>query len=218
MIKIAPSLLAADFGHLAVSLAQIEEDADLLHLDVMDGHFVPNISFGLPVIKAVKQLTNLPLDVHLMITNPDVFLAAFVEAGADIITVHAEACSHLHRTVSAIKNLDCKVGVALNPHTPLYVLDYILQDIDLVLIMSVNPGYGGQSFIQSMLPKISQVAALVQRSGLSHQVVISVDGGINIENVRAVSEAGAQIVVAGSAVFKAVNPSQAIRDLKSQGF
>ena len=214
MTLISPSLLAANFADLKSDLAKIENQADWLHLDIMDGCFVPNISYGLPVVKAVKQITKLPLDAHLMIQNPDLYLEDFAKAGVDLITVHAEVCNHLHRTVSKIKELGCQAGVALNPHTDPSSLNYLLDDLDMILVMSVNPGFGGQSFIESSLKKIATIKKMIDNNNSSNKPIIAVDGGIKQKNIAKVVKAGADYFVAGSAVFKADDPAQAIRDLK----
>jgi ribulose-phosphate 3-epimerase len=199
-IKIAPSILAADFARLGEQVREAEAGgADWIHVDVMDGHFVPNISIGPLIVDAIRPHTRLPLDVHLMIARPDDYLAAFAEAGADRISVHVEACAHLHRTVQHIRELGCRVGVALNPATPLASLDEILPFIDLVLIMSVNPGFGGQSYIPSSTAKIHRLRAMLD--SLGHPVEIEVDGGVVSANAGAIGEAGASVLVAGSAVF-----------------
>ncbi|MCX7695572.1 MAG: ribulose-phosphate 3-epimerase [Caloramator sp.] len=201
MIKIAPSILSADFSKLYEEIKKVEEaGADYLHIDVMDGHFVPNITIGAPVVKAIRKNSNLIFDVHLMIENPDYYIEDFVNAGADIITVHAEACRHLNRTIQNIKGLGKKVGVALNPATPLNVLDYSLEYIDMVLIMTVNPGFGGQKFIPNMVEKIKKLKTTIHSRGLD--IDIEVDGGIKLDNFREVVEAGANVLVAGSAIFE----------------
>ncbi|MEM7575412.1 MAG: ribulose-phosphate 3-epimerase [Bacteroidota bacterium] len=210
---IAPSLLAADFRHLGDAIQMLNDsEADWFHLDVMDGRFVPNISFGMFIVEQIKRDAKKPLDVHLMIEDPDRYLKAFAEAGADHITVHAEACTHLNRTVQAIKELGCKAGVALNPHTPLSVLEYVLEELDIVLIMTVNPGFGGQKFIYQSIPKLRACKDLITIHNSS--AIIQVDGGIGLQNAQKVLEAGAQCLVAGSAVFKADKPAQVITDLK----
>lgn len=201
MIRLAPSILSADFNILGEQIGLLEKaGVQYLHIDVMDGMFVPSISFGMPLIASIRKNSKLIFDVHLMIEEPIRFLEMFKAAGADIITVHAEACKHLHKTVTAIKELGLKVGVSLNPSTPLNTLDYILNDLDMVLIMTVNPGFGGQSFIESTLPKISELRELIQTSGKS--IDIEVDGGITLENVEKVIEAGANVIVSGTSVFK----------------
>ncbi|MFS8524699.1 MAG: ribulose-phosphate 3-epimerase [Limnochordales bacterium] len=215
-VILAPSLLAADFARLADDIAKVEQDADWLHLDVMDGHFVPNITFGPPLVAAVRRVSALPLDVHLMISNPDAYIDAFAEAGADMITVHAEASVHLHRTIQAVRAAGRRAGVALNPHTPLDVLEYVLDDVDLVLVMTVNPGFGGQSFIEATVPKIRALHRMLQERGLRQRVHVQVDGGINAATAPVVIEAGADVLVAGSAVFGAEDPAAALRALRSR--
>lgn len=210
--KIAPSILSADFSDIAASIREIEGSADLLHVDVMDGHFVPNITIGPVVVKALRKSTKLPLDVHLMISNPDRFVPEFAKAGADIITIHAEACTHLHRSVWLVKNAGRKVGVALNPATPLSCLEHVLADIDLALLMSVNPGFEAQSFIPSVIPKIKSFRKTISEKGLETE--IEVDGGINEETAPLVVDAGASILVAGSAIFHGSNPAQAAKKIR----
>ena len=215
MVKIAPSLLSADFGALAAQIALAESGgADWLHLDVMDGHFVPNITIGPPVIRSLRGTTRLPLDVHLMISNPDDHLEAFRSAGADIITVHVEACHHLHRTLNRIRDLGAKAGVSVNPGTPVFLLNDVIVHADLVLIMSVNPGFGGQSFIPHSLQKIREAASLMKakRPG----IYLEVDGGIDADTAGPVVEAGANVLVAGKAVFGAPDIGGAIRLLRER--
>ena len=201
MLKLSPSVLSADFGHLAEDIQIIDQaGSEYIHLDVMDESFVPKISFGAPVIKSDRPVSDKVFDVHLMIDEPVRFLQDYKNCGADIVTVHAEACKHLHRTIAAIKELGMKAGVALNPATPLSVLDYVLEDVDMILIMSVNPGFGGQKFIPSSLRKITETRALLNSRGL--QTDIQVDGGVTLSNVAEIIQAGANVLVAGSAVFK----------------
>jgi ribulose-phosphate 3-epimerase len=210
---VAPSILSADFANLQRDIEILNEsEADWVHVDVMDGHFVPNISFGFPVIKAVKPFSKKPFDVHLMISDPDRYLAAFKDAGADHITVHIEACIHLNRTIQAIKSLGCLAGVALNPHTRVMLLDDIIEDLDLVLIMSVNPGFGGQKFIPQTFKKIRELRALAQLR--NPRLKIIVDGGVDVSNSAALVDAGADVLVAGSSVFGAADPLAAIKLLK----
>lgn len=211
---IAPSMLSADFANLKSDIEMLNSSAaDWFHLDVMDGVFVPNISFGMPVIKSIKKLATKPLDVHLMIVNPDKFIEDFKKAGADILTVHYEACPHLHRTVQAIKANGMKAGVSLNPHTPVAVLEDSILDLDLVLIMSVNPGFGGQSFIENTYKKIIQIKDLILKSG--SKALIEIDGGVNNQNAPKLLAAGADVLVAGSFIFKSLNPTQTIANLKN---
>jgi len=213
MIRIAPSILSADFSNLAADVKKVEDaGADLLHIDVMDGHFVPNITIGPNVVEALKGKTNLPFDVHLMISEPDRYINDFVKAGADIISVHAEACTHLNRTVSKIKEQGIKAAVALNPATSLSVLDYILDEIDMVLLMTVNPGFGGQSFISSMINKINALKKRIDEMKLI--IDVEVDGGINRDNIAKVIDAGANVIVAGSAIYKAKDIKEAIDSLR----
>ena len=212
-VQIAPSILSADFGRLAAEVKAVEDaGADVIHVDVMDGHFVPNITLGPLIVKAIKPVTTLPLDCHLMISDPDSYIEAFASAGADWITVHVEACTHLHRTIQAIKALGVKAGAVLNPATPLSMLDYVLEDLDLVLLMSVNPGFGGQGFIPSALRKIRELKAIIQDRGLD--IPIEVDGGVNLKTIRDVAAAGAEICVAGSAVYGTEDYAATIRALK----
>jgi len=210
---IAPSILAADFANLQKEIEMVNQsEADWFHLDIMDGVFVPNISYGMPVISAIKKHAKKTLDVHLMIVDPDRFIADFKKVGADILTVHYEACKHLHRTVQAIKAEGMQAGVSLNPHTPIAVLEDIIHDLDLVLIMSVNPGFGGQSFIENTYKKISQLKKLIEKTG--SKAIIEVDGGVNDRNIAKLIEAGANALVAGSFVFKSKNPIETIAKLK----
>ena len=214
MKMIAPSLLSADFLNLGKDIEMVNRsEADWFHCDVMDGRFVPNISFGIPVVKAISQLAEKPLDVHLMIVEPEKYFEAFAKAGADIITFHYEACVHIHRAVQQLKALGVKAGVVLNPHTPVAVLEDILGDLDLVLLMSVNPGFGGQQFIERTYEKIRMLRKMINEQGLN--TMIEVDGGVNTENAASLFEAGADVLVAGNAVFKSEDPEKTIHILKT---
>jgi ribulose-phosphate 3-epimerase len=214
-VMIAPSILSADFGRLDAEIKAVEAaGADVIHVDVMDGHFVPNITIGPPVVAAIRKSTRLPLDVHLMIANPDQYLEQFAAAGADWITVHVEACPHLHRTITRIKELGKKAGAVLNPATPLSTLDFILADLDLVMLMSVNPGFGGQSFIPFIIDKIRQLRRMIRERNLS--VGIEVDGGIGPSTIAAVAQAGTNIFVAGSAVYGEDDYSRIIAELRTK--
>jgi ribulose-phosphate 3-epimerase len=213
-VRLAPSLLSADFAALGDAIAAVERGgADLIHVDVMDGHFVPNITIGPPVVRSIRRVTHVPLDVHLMITDPDRYIEAFAEAGAAMMSVHLEVSPHLNRTVHAIKALGVKAGVVLNPSTPVAMLEEIAPDVDFVLVMSVNPGFGGQAFIPRSESKVSRVRALLDRAGNSADVEI--DGGIDQTNVGKVVAAGARIIVAGSAIFHTSDPERATRELKA---
>ncbi len=213
MIKLAPSILSADFANLERDIKLVENaGAELLHIDVMDGHFVPNITIGAPVVKSLRKISNMVFDVHLMISRPEDYIADFVAAGADIITVHAEAATHLHRLIQMIKDKGVKAGVALNPATPLSILDYILEDLDMVLIMSVNPGFGGQKFIPSALDKVRLIRELAIDMNLN--IDIEVDGGVGLDNIAAVVGSGANILVAGSAIFNSKDPAATIKQMK----
>ena len=211
--KIAPSILSADFSRLGEEIRAVEEaGADYIHVDVMDGHFVPNITIGSPVVAAIRKVTKLPLDVHLMISEPDRYIADFAKAGSDIITVHAEACIHLHRTIGYIKELGIRAGVSLNPSTPLSVIEQILEDVDMVLLMTVNPGFGGQKFIKTMLPKIAEMRRIINDRGL--KVELEVDGGVTLDNIYDISRAGADSFVAGSAVFGSSDYKKTLEEMK----
>ncbi|MFH1487743.1 MAG: ribulose-phosphate 3-epimerase [Pseudomonadota bacterium] len=215
MGKIAPSILSADFTRLGQEIRDVAEaGADYIHIDVMDGHFVPNITIGPMIVEAAKRVTDLPLDVHLMISNPDLYIEDFAKAGADIITVHAEAATHLHRAVQQIRSTGVKPSVALNPATPLEVLEYVLGDLDMVLLMTVNPGFGGQAFIPEVLPKIERLKKTVDQRGLTLE--IEVDGGIGPKNIHLVSSAGADVFVAGSAIFGSSDYGETIRTMKER--
>lgn len=212
-IKIAPSVLSADFADLRAQLSAAERGgADLFHLDIMDGHFVPNITFGPFIVEAIRRCTSLPLDVHLMIENPDSYLDAFIAAGSDFLSVHVETVKHLNRTISYIKNREIIAGVVLNPSTPLNSLDYVLEYIDFVLLMSVNPGFGGQVFIENTKKKIIQLREIIQKRGL--EIEIEVDGGIVLENAKEVADCGATILVSGAGIFKTDNPEETVRKMQ----
>jgi ribulose-phosphate 3-epimerase len=215
MVKIAPSILSADFSRLGEEIAAAEKaGADWIHVDIMDGHFVPNITIGPPVVKAVKKIASIPLDVHLMIEDPDKYIKAFANSGADIITVHEEASLHLHRTVQNIKECGVKAGVSINPATPASHIDFILPFVDMVLVMSVNPGFGGQKFIPEVLPKIEALKKMISERGLN--VEIEVDGGVNIDNVADVVRAGADIVVMGNAFYNSTDYSETVRIVREK--
>ena len=212
--KIAPSLLSADFLNLQADIEMINNsEADWFHCDVMDGSFVPNISFGFPIIKQISKVAKKPLDVHLMIVNPDNYISQVKDAGAYMMNVHYEACTHLHRVVGAIHDAGMKAGVTLNPHTPVSLLEDILQDVDMVLLMTVNPGFGGQKFIEHSLTKVARLKEMILKHNLS--TLIEVDGGVNLETGKLLIEAGADVLVAGNAVFADANPTEMIHKLKS---
>ena len=211
---ISPSVLSCDFANIQRDVEMINDSsADWFHIDVMDGIFVPNISFGFPVIQAIKKHAKKPLDVHLMIQNPDNYILEFKKVGADILTVHYESCTHLHRTIQLIKESGMKAGVAINPHTPVYLLENIIEDLDLILIMSVNPGYGGQKFINNSISKVAQVKKMILEKNTT--TLIEVDGGVNLETAIELLKVGADVLVAGSFVFNSSNPKQIIEDLKT---
>jgi len=215
-IRIAPSILSADFARLSDEVSRVEKGgADLLHIDVMDGHFVPNLTVGPPIVEALRKVTKLPLDVHLMMTNPDAFIPEFAQAGADYLTVHVETCPHLHRTVQSIKERGVKAGVTLNPATPLSAIEEILPDVDLLLVMSVNPGFGGQHFIASTLGKIARARELLDR--LRSRAALEVDGGVKVDNAADIVRAGADILVSGSAIFSSPDYGATIKAMRQAG-
>ncbi len=217
MIKIAPSILASDFSKLGAEIKKVEEaGADLIHIDVMDGHFVPNITIGPPVVKCLRTVTKLPFDVHLMISEPDKYIDDFANAGADIISVHAECCWHLNRTIQSIKQKGIQAAVALNPATSLSTIEWILDDVDMVLLMTVNPGFGGQSYIDSVTEKVRQLRNMITSRTLD--IDIEVDGGIDLSNIYRVTEAGANVIVAGSTVYKAKDTKKIIKELKELSY
>jgi ribulose-phosphate 3-epimerase len=214
MKHIHPSILISDFLHLGETIKMLNEsEADMIHLDIMDGVFVPNLTIGFPVIKQIKSTSKKPLDVHLMIVNPDIHLKNYRDAGADLLTVHYEACIHLHRTVQEIKNLGMKAGVSLNPHTPVAFLEEILPYLDMVLIMSVNPGFGGQQFIETSIDKVIKLRKMIDEKNLN--TLIEIDGGINEKNIKKLNEAGVDVFVVGNAIFSSENPKKMIRELRA---
>jgi ribulose-phosphate 3-epimerase len=216
MIKIAPSILSADFAAMGEAVQNVERwGADYVHCDVMDGMYVPNITFGQGMVAALKKYTSLPLDVHLMVTAPERYVEGFVEAGADIVTFHVEACTHQHRTLQAIKARGAKAGLVLNPGTPVETLDYLYEEVDMILFMSVNPGFGGQAFIPSVLRKVERAAGEIQKRGLA--VDIEVDGGVNDKNAPSLISAGANVLVAGNAIFLAPDPAEMVKKLRQGG-
>ena len=214
MRKIAPSILSADFSRLGEEIRAVEDaGADMIHVDVMDGHFVPNLTIGPPVVASIRKIARVPLDVHLMIEDPDRYIRSFAEAGSDIITVHAEAAAHLHRTLHLIRELGARAGVSVNPATPLSAVEEVMGDLDLLLVMTVNPGFGGQTFIESMLPKIQKARRMLD--GGPRDVILEVDGGITLGNIATVKEAGADLFVAGSAIFLSENYGETIGKMRT---
>lgn len=213
--KLAPSILSADFVNLERDIRMLQDaGTDLLHIDVMDGHFVPNLTIGPPILKAIKGIATVPCDVHLMISNPGEYVDAYCDAGADYLTVHVEATTHLHRVIQHIKSKGVKAGVSLNPHTPLSSIEEVLADLDMILIMSVNPGFGGQSFIPNTLDKLRRLDQMLKERGLEH-VEVEVDGGVKYDNMAEVVEAGADIIVSGSGVFKSENPTEMVKKMRA---
>jgi ribulose-phosphate 3-epimerase len=215
MKKLAPSILSADFARLGEEIKAVEEaGADYIHIDIMDGHFVPNITIGPLVVETAKAVTTLPLDVHLMISDPDRYVQDFIKAGSDLLSVHVETCPHLQRTLTYIRELGGRSAAVLNPSTPISTLEYVMDDLDMVLLMTVNPGFGGQKFIPTMLPKIQKLRALIDEKKLP--IELEVDGGVNLENISQISQAGADVVVAGSAVYKSADCREAVRMMKEK--
>ncbi len=215
MKKLAPSILSADFARLGEEIKAVEEaGADYIHIDIMDGHFVPNITIGPLVVETAKAVTTLPLDVHLMISDPDRYVQDFIKAGSDLLSVHVETCPHLQRTLTYIRELGGRSAAVLNPSTPISTLEYVMDDLDMVLLMTVNPGFGGQKFIPTMLPKIQKMRALIDEKKLP--IELEVDGGVNLENISQISQAGADVVVAGSAVYKSADCREAVRMMKEK--
>lgn len=213
MKKIAPSILSADFSRLGEETLLVENSgADLIHIDVMDGHFVPNITIGPAIVSSLRKVTDLPFDVHLMIENPEKFIEAFAAAGSDMITVHVEAADHLHRTVALIKERGIKAGVSLNPATPLSMIEQVIEDVDMLLVMTVNPGFGGQKFIENMLPKIKKARDVI--NSIAPGVLLEVDGGVTLDNIKTIAEAGTDIFVAGSSVFGSADYRETIVKMK----
>ena len=215
MKKLAPSILSADFARLGEEIKAVEEaGADYIHIDIMDGHFVPNITVGPLIVETAKAVTNLPLDVHLMISDPDRYVQDFIKAGSDLLSVHVETCPHLQRTLTYIRELGGRAAAVLNPSTPISTLEYVMDDLDMVLLMTVNPGFGGQKFIPTMLPKIKRMRALIDETKLP--IELEVDGGVNLQNISKISQAGADVVVAGSAVYKSADCRETVRLMKEK--
>ena len=215
MKKLAPSILSADFSRLGEEIKAVEEaGADYIHIDIMDGHFVPNITIGPMVVETAKAVTTLPLDVHLMISDPDRYVQDFIKAGSDLLSVHVETCPHLQRTLTYIRELGGRSGAVLNPSTPISTLEYVMDDLDMILLMTVNPGFGGQKFIPTMLPKIQKMRSLIDEKKLP--IELEVDGGVNLENISRIAQAGADVVVAGSAVYKSGDCRETVRLMKKK--